>query len=137
MPITWSSKRQTSTSTTTQEAELTSLHSGMKDDGIPIQILMEFFMGCAVPVSAMEDNDSTLKAVCKGYSPALRAFHRTHSVHVGWLRGIFHVFEFLEQEGSYDLLYARTDTHKGDPFTKALSPDPFAKAMRLLGLCFS
>ena len=82
----------------------------------------------------MEDNDSTLKAFAKGYSPALKGFHRTHRVHLGWLYEVLNEFEAAEGEGTYDVVYAKTDTRKGDFFTKPLSPDAFRRAMDLIKL---
>ena len=84
----------------------------------------------------MEDNDSAIKAVAKGYSSALRSLYRTHRVHIGRLHEIFHEFEPEAGEGTYTITHAPAKTHKGDVFTKPMGPNPFLDALARLGLFF-
>ena len=75
-PLAWVSKRQTSTSRSTTEAEVISLaHS----EWLPSLQLWERLLDRPVKLRVKEDNQATIKVVKKGFSPKLRHIQRTHN----------------------------------------------------------
>ena len=63
----------------------------------------------------------------KGYSPKLRHITRTHKVNLSGLSEVF-------RDDSAELEYCQTDSQAADIFTKALPPQKWAPALRLLGI---
>ena len=82
----------------------------------------------------MEDNEAAIKAVQKGYSPALKALLRTHRLDVGYLHELFCESKPYPGEGEIQLSYGCTKDHKGDVFTKSMGPAPFHEALIKIGL---
>ena len=72
------------------------------------------------PVKAIigEDNAATIKAIKKGYSPALRHLQRQQRCSLGQLHDSI-TNEPLEGVGALELVNEPTNTHNGDTFTKA------------------
>eukprot|EP00971_Amphidinium_carterae_P192330 3816348-Amphidinium_carterae.2 len=62
-PIAWCSKRQTSTSVSTAEAELLAMTSAVKESAIPAQLLLAVALGRGVPLRMYEDNDACSSVV--------------------------------------------------------------------------
>ena len=84
-PLAWVSKRQTSTSRSTTEAEVISLAHSLYAEGLPSLQLWERLLGRPVKLRVKEDNQATIKVVKKGFSPKLRHIQRTHKVNLGCL----------------------------------------------------
>ena len=59
-PISWSSRKQTSTSKSTAEAELVSLSSHLFEEGIPMLQQWQTISGCDIKLSIQEDNEATI-----------------------------------------------------------------------------
>ena len=78
-------------------------------------------------LKVLENNQATILVVRKGYSPKLRHITRTHKVNLSGLSEVF-------QEDSAELEYCQTDNQAADIFTKALPPQKWAPALRLLGI---
>ena len=114
-PLAWVSKRQTSTSLSTTESEVVSLAHSLYQEALPALQLWD------------EDNQATILVVRKGYSPKLRHITRTHKVNLSGLSEVFH-------DDSAELEYCKTDVQAADIFTKALPPQKWAPALRLLGI---
>jgi hypothetical protein len=124
-PISWGSKRQTSTSNHTCEAETVSLSSCVRQQGIPVQLLMRYLLGHPIDLIVKEDNSATIAAITKGYSPALRYIRRTHRIDIGFLHEVF-------KEENAALKKAATADHRGDMFTKPLNQSQFINALWLI-----
>ena len=127
-PLAWVSKRQTSTSRSTTEAEVISLAHSLYAEGLPSLQLWERLLGRPVKLRVKEDNQATIKVVKKGFSPKLRHIQRTHKVNLGCLQEIF------DEDESSVLEYVETDKQAADIFTKGLVPAKWPNALALLGI---
>ena len=67
-PLAWVSKKQTSTSKSTAEAELVSLSYSLYEEGLPMLELWQTVSGTRTPLIIKEDNEAIIKIVRKGYS---------------------------------------------------------------------
>ena len=110
-PVSWGSKRQTSTSSHTCEAETIALSTCLRQHALPIQLLLKQLIGGTIELKVFEDNSATIAAIRKGYSPALRYLRRTQRIDIGFLHEIF-------EEHDVNIEKASTSKHRGDMFTK-------------------
>jgi hypothetical protein len=127
--VAWSTSKQTSTASSTCEAETVSLSSGLRKDGLPVQLLLECFLGIRVPIRCLVDNDQAIAAVKRGYSKRLRHLARTQRVAIGVLHECTNDFSMC-----VSIEHCPSSLQKGDMFTKALHPAPFVAARDSLGL---
>ena len=132
-PLNWGSKRQGGTAQHTAEAEVVSLASCLRSELIPMQSLLQQILLMAIPGDLMEDNNSTIIAVNKGYSPAMRHLARTQRTALGLVHDVI-TEEPNPGEGRIGVLKADTDKHKGDMFTKELDPRAFLNALSMIRL---
>ncbi len=126
-PIAWISKRQTSTSRSTTEAEVISLAHGVFGEALPALSLWEKLLNGKIHVDCFEDNQATITVVQKGFSPKLRHIARTHRVDLGSLSEVF-------RKDSLTLQYIGTDDQAADIFTKALPPQKWGAALHMLNI---
>ena len=126
-PLAWVSKKQTSVSRSTTEAEVVSLAHSLMLEALPMLSALEFILGRSVRLAVLEDNEATIKVVQKGYSPKLRHCSRTHRVNLASLK------EQFDQENIL-LEYVGTLEQAADIFTKALEPAKSEAALRMLGV---
>ena len=126
-PISWVSKRQTSTSRSTTESEVISLAYSLYGEALPTQTLWNKLLGRNVSLECHEDNQATILVVNKGLSPKLRHVSRTHKVKLGSLSEVF-------ADKSIKLSYIKTDEQSADIFTKALPPQKWGHALELLNI---
>ena len=131
IPLSWGSRRQTSSSSSTCEAEVVSLSSALRTEALPMQVLFERLMGKGIDVEVMEDNSAAIIAIKKGYSPALRHLSRTHRISLGLLHEVT-TQQSMQDQGSVTIIKAPTSTHKGDMFTKDLPPCKFGDALSMI-----
>ena len=82
----WVSKKQTSTSRSTTEAEVIALAASLFQEAIPMIGLWNIILGREIPLYIMEDNQATMLVIKKGYSAKLRHINRTHKVNLGCLK---------------------------------------------------
>ena len=127
VPIAWLSKRQTSTSRSTTEAEVASLAFGVFSEALPALTLWEKLLNDKICVECLEDNQATIVVVKKGFSPKLRHVARTHKVDLGSLHEVF-------QNNALSLTYISTEEQAADIFTKALQPQKWGAALRMLNI---
>ena len=129
-PLMWSSKRQTSTSRSTTEAEVIAMASAIFGEAIPVLQLFETLLGRRVNLEVCEDNQATMQVVQRGYSSKLRHITRTHKVNLGSLA------EFFEDPHNV-LKYTETTQQVADIFTKAVEGSKWQNAISLLRVgCF-
>ena len=84
--ISWSVKRQGSTSSSTAEAHAVALWHEVKQKGLPtLTFLDAFLVGTRRPVELVGkvDNTPAITAVHKGYSKKLTFLERTHKCSIG------------------------------------------------------
>jgi len=127
-PIEWASKRQGCVAHSTPEAELVSLSKGLRTSALPIQSLCEEVLKRNVLINAFEDNESVIKIMQKGRSPALRHLNKTHRISLGWTAEVCN-------SDSVSLKYCPTDEQLADPFTKPLDRVKFLIALSKLNIC--
>ena len=128
-PLSWRSKRQGSTASSTCEAEMISLATALKAEVLPMMELLEQSLGRPVQLRCLEDNTQCLQAAETGYSAVLRHLPRTERISVGVVHETF-----TEKSHQHELLYQETASHKGDMFTKRLDPVAFERALTLINL---
>ena len=128
-PLSWRSKRQGSTASSTCEAEMISLATALKAEVLPMMELLEQALGRPVQLRCLEDNTQCLQAAETGYSAVLRHLPRTERISVGVVHETF-----TEKSHQHELLYQETSSHKGDMFTKRLDPITFERALTLINL---
>ena len=125
-PLSWRSRKQGPTASSTCEAEYISLSTAMKLEGLPMQDLFSRALGREVTLEAREDNTQCIAAVKNGYSAALRHLPRTERIALSVCHELF-----IENEGTYVLKYEPSEEHRGDIFTKKLSPMSFERAVEM------
>ena len=118
---------QSATSESTPESELVSLDTGVKKVGLPALDFWEVVLKRPLKLKVREDNESCIKIVENGYSPAMRHIHRTHRVHIGWLH------EVLTGEHAF-LEKCISELMKADPFTKSIPPAKWEHALSQFGM---
>ena len=123
-PLAWVSKRQTSVSRSTTEAEIVSLAYSLYQEALPALSLWELILDRPFHLKIHEDN---LLVARKGFSSKLRCVQRTHKVNLACIA------EQLESE-HISIEYVQTDMQSADIFTKALPPNKWDHAIRLLGI---
>jgi hypothetical protein len=129
-PLAWRSKRQGSTASSTCEAEYISMATSLKSEALPMVDLFSQALGRDVGLLCLEDNTQCIAAVKKGYSAALRHLARTERIALG----VAHE-QFFADDSNFVLEYQASELHKGDVFTKKLTPAPFEHAItELLGM---
>ena len=126
-PLAWISKRQTSTSRSTTEAEIISLATSLFSEALPMLDLWDTLLGRHVQLVVMEDNQATMKIAKRGYSSKLRHVQRVHKVNIS------SIAEVLSSE-EVSIEYCPTDLQSADVFTKALTPAKWDNALDLLGI---
>ena len=128
-PIAWSSKRQSTVSRSTTEAELVSMADGLFVEALPVQDLLSRVLGRCVPLTVHEDNEAVLKVVEAGYSVKLRGLVRTQKL------SIASISDFVKKhKDEITLKYTNTKEQLADLFTKALGRLPFKELAARLGL---
>ena len=128
-PLGWVSKRQTSLSRSTTESEIVSLAQSLYQEGLPALSLWSVLLGRDdLELVIHEDNHTTILVVKKGYSSKLRHVSRTHKVNLGGIS------EQLALGGGISIQYVETTQQAADIFTKALPPQQWDNALKLLGI---
>ena len=127
MGVHWSASKQGGVADSTPMAELDSMHSALKNDGLPIADLLEFLLGRPVHIEVMEDNTTAISTAKAGYSPKMRYLHRSRRIDLEWLGDVF-------QDERNKLVHAPSETQKGDLLTKEFDKSKFDQCKKLVGL---
>ena len=118
-PISGRSEKQSSTATSTPEAELIAAKTAIQNTGIPILDLLEGMLGRTVALKSFEDNDTAILDIKNGYSPKMRHLKRIHNVSLTRLHECYHgdhrVGEMLRKDSS---------EMRADIFTKGFTEFP-------------
>ena len=126
-PLAWVSKRQTSVSRSTTESEIVSLAHSLFQEALPALQLWQKILDYPIRLVIHDDNQATILVAKKGYSPKLRHIARTHKVNLG------SIAEVLEED-DVEIEYVDTNLQAADIFTKALPPQKWDNALKLLGM---
>ena len=123
------SKRQTSVSRSATESEIASLAHSLYQEGLPALYLWSVLLGRDdLELVIHEDNQATTLVVKKGYSPKLKHISRTHKVNLDCIS------EQLAPGSGISIQYVDTNLQAADMFTKALPPQKWDNALKLLGI---
>ena len=108
MPITGVSKKQTSVSKSTPEAEIVALDHGVSKEGMALATLWQHAIGKgkeAQPfiINVLEDNESACRIVIIGKNPNMRYMSRTQRIDISWLNERFNdgIFRFVACPSHY------------------------------------
>ena len=126
-PLCWISKKQTSVSRSTTEAELVSLAHSLFGEAVPMLSLWERLLKRPVTLRIFEDNEATIKVIKKGYSSKLRHLARTQRVNIASVHDAILDPQLI-------LEYIETTKQAADVFTKSLDPQKWGNALKLLGI---
>ena len=126
-PLAWVSKRQTSVSRSTTEAEIVSLAYSLYQEALPALSLWELILDRPFHLKIHVDNQATILVAKRDFSSKLRCVQRTHKVNLACIA------EQLESD-HISIEYVKTDMQSADIFTKALPPNKWDHAIRLLGI---
>ena len=89
IPLAGISKKQTSVSKSTPEAEIVALDHGVSKEGIPALALWTKILGRSMQIRVMEDNDAASRIIITGRNPSMRYMSRTQRIDVAWLNERF------------------------------------------------
>ena len=89
--------------------------------------LWDILLGRSIDLIVLEDNQATIKIIRNGYSSKLRHVNRVHKIN---LSSVYERFE----DDNVDIVYCNTDFQAADIFTKALAPNKWDHALKLLGM---
>ena len=116
-------------SRSTTESEIVSLAHALYQEGLPALSLWSELLGRHdLELVIHEDNQATILVAKKGYSPKLRHISRTHKVNLGCIS------EQLAEGSHISIQYVDTAEQAADICTKALPPQKWDNALKLLGL---
>ena len=113
-PLAASSAKQAATVESTPEAELAAAAKGTRATGLPLLDLWECILGRTVALIAFQDNESTVKIIRSGYSPALRTLKRTHGISISRLNEVYH------HDDSISMVNCPSENMAADGLTKAV-----------------
>ena len=124
-PVMWLSRRQTSTSRSTTEAEVIALAASLISEALPALSFWTVVLGREVQLDIYEDNQATIRCVIKGFSQKLRHISRTHKVNLSSIHEVI--------SGDHvAVVYCETDKQAADIFTKPLDDTKFNKFCHVL-----
>ena len=107
VPITAVSKKQTSVSKSTPEAEIVALDHGVAKEGMPLAQLWQFAIGQGtgkpITVNCMEDNEAACRIIITGNNPNMRHMSRTQRIDISWLNEVYNeqIFRFVACPSHY------------------------------------
>ena len=128
-PLAWVSKRQTSVSRSTTESEIVSLAHSLNQQGLPALSLWSVFLGRDdLELVIHEDSQATILIVKKGYSQKLGHVSGTHKFNLGCIS------EQLAPGSGISVQYVEATQQAAAIFTKALPPQKWDNAVKLLGI---
>lgn len=113
-PISWASKKQSSTAGSTTEADMISLGAGLFSETIPMQELLECVLQRNVGLFVYQDNSTVIQIVDSGYSPKLRHLKKVFKINIG------SIHEFFYQNETSKLLYIKTALQRADSLKLSL-----------------
>ena len=128
-PLSWRSKRQGSTASSTCEAEYIALSACLKAEALPMLDRLREALGRDVHREPRGANAQRITAVQNGQCAAWRHLPRTERFSLSVCHEIF-----IDDGERHSLNYEATAVHKGDIFTKKLQSASFEQAIERLGL---
>lgn len=127
-PISWASKKQGCTASSTCEAETVALSTGVRGEGIAIQRMMSAFLARSVHLVAEVENTQAIAAVARGHSKKLRHLARSQRVNIGFLH------DLVSGDFGVRVEYCRSDQQKAYMFTMSLLVHTFLADRSMIGV---
>ena len=120
--------KETAIAHSDQEAQITSANEAIRRIGLPALDLWEQVAKRKVPLTLIEDNESTVAIIKSGRSPTMRHISRTQGVDIGWLHDLY-------DKKLFSMVYSRTESMCADVFTKTCKYLPkWQLAYRMIGI---
>ena len=94
MPLNAVSKKQTSVSKSTPEAEIVSMDHAIYKLGLPAMTLWERLLDRKITLRVMEDNEAAIRVIVTGHNPNMRHMSRTQRIDVSALNERYHAEDF-------------------------------------------
>ena len=94
MPLNAVSKKQTSVSKSTPEAEIVSVDHAIYKLGLPAMTLWERLLNRKITFRVMEDNEAAIRVIVTGHNPNMRHMSRTQRIDVSALNERYHAEDF-------------------------------------------
>ena len=118
----------------------------LRGDIIPILSLLARCLGFPITCRLHEDNNATITAIVKGYSPSLRHLARTQRISLSFCHEVIQHPEKKDDlsdsddehdrtSGEIHLVKIETHLQLGDFFTKGFERREFETKIRSLGMC--
>ncbi|CAE7211779.1 unnamed protein product [Symbiodinium sp. CCMP2592] len=95
MPLNALSKKQTSGSKSTPEAEIVSLDHAVYKLGLPALSMWEYMLGHRFRLRVMDDNEAAIRVIITGHNPNMRHMSRTQRIDISALNERYHGGDFL------------------------------------------
>ena len=83
-PLAWRFSGQSATSCSTAESEVVALSHGLRHVGLPVQDLVQEFLGERIPLVGLVDNQQAITAVKRGVQQEVEMLE-PHASHCDWL----------------------------------------------------
>eukprot|EP00971_Amphidinium_carterae_P350573 6491627-Amphidinium_carterae.3 len=85
-PLSWSSHKQASTSSSTSEAETVAMSTCLRSIALPLQHFLFACLALGVDITMFQDNTAAQQVVVKGYSGKMRSLLRTQRISIGGVK---------------------------------------------------
>ena len=125
-PLAWRSSGQSATSCSMAESEVVALSHGLRHYGLPVQDLVQEFLGEGIPLVGLVDNQQAITAVKRVYSKNLRCLNRTQRIAIGSLHEIVG-----DEKQRVEIRYIESKLQKGNIYTEAMMAPAQFSAERL------
>ena len=111
VPLTGISKKQTSISRSTPEAEIVALAHGLFKEAIPAIELWSRVLGKKIRIRVLEDNEAACRVIITGKNPSMRHMSRTQRIDISSINDVYSKGEFM-------FVNCPTEYQAADIFTK-------------------
>jgi ribonuclease HI len=122
----WSSKLQSSTATSSTEAELIAASYALKEGIAPLETFFEESGIMKSKTTLFMDSEPAMKAIRKGFSPRMKHLKRIHKINLDLLHDEVH------KNNDRSISHVSTHENLADIFTKDLQAPSFAKLLSQL-----
>ena len=127
VPLAAVSKKQTSVSKSTPEAEIVAIDHGMCKEGLPAAALWTTLLQRKVVIQLMEDNEAACRVLITGRNPSMKHMSRTQRIDICWLNERIN-------EGDFVFINCTSEYQGGDILTKhCVDKRIWARNLMLIG----
>ena len=111
VPLTGVSKKQTSISRSTPEAEIVAPAHGLFKEAIPAIGLWQKVLGKKIRIRVLEDNEAACRVIITGKNPSMRHMSRTQRIDISSINDVY-------RKGHFLFVNCPTEFQAADIFTK-------------------